>query len=59
LTDGHPSTFPTTAVFTWTMNDLFDFFFGDIMVVDVRLASGRISVEANIHAPFSYYSGGR
>jgi hypothetical protein len=29
------------------------------MVVDVRLASCRVAVEANIHAPFPYCSGGR
>src|SRR5215510_6763227 len=47
LPDGNPRTFPTVAVFTWTTEDLFDFFFGDVMVEDVRLASGRVSVEAN------------
>jgi hypothetical protein len=59
LTDGNPRTFPTTAVFTWTTDDLFDFLFGDAMVVDMRLASCRIAVEAKIHSLFSYYSGGR
>jgi hypothetical protein len=59
LADGNARAFPTTAVFPWTTDDRFNFLFGDVMVVDVWLASGRIAVEANIHAPFSYYSGGR
>jgi hypothetical protein len=58
LPNGNPSTFPTTAVFTWATDDLFDFLFGDAMVVDMRLASCRIVVEANRHAPFPYSSGG-
>jgi hypothetical protein len=49
---GNPSTFPTTAVFTWATDDLFDFLFGDAMVVDMRLASYRIVVETNIHSHF-------
>jgi len=55
VTDGHPRTFPTTAVFTWATKDRFDFLFGDAMVVDVRLTSRRIAVEAKIHAPCPYY----
>jgi hypothetical protein len=47
------------AVFTWTTEDLFDFLFGDAMVVNVRLTSGRIAVEANMHAPFPYCAGSR
>jgi len=58
LTNGNPSTFPTTAVFTWATEDLFDFLFCDAMLVDMRLASCRIVVEANMHSPFPYYSGG-
>jgi hypothetical protein len=38
--------------------DLFDFLCGDAMIVDVRLASGGIAVEANMHSPFPYYSDG-
>jgi hypothetical protein len=59
LPDGNPSTSPTTAVFTWTTDDFFDFLFGDAMVIDVWLASCWIVVEADMHAPFPHYSGGR
>jgi hypothetical protein len=59
LPDGNPRTFPTKAVFPWATEDSFDFIFRDAMVVDMRLASGRIVVEANLHSPFPYYSGGR
>jgi hypothetical protein len=52
LTDGNTRTFPTKAVFTWVTEDIFDFIFRDAMVVDMRLASCRIAVEANIHAQF-------
>jgi len=58
LTDSNARAFPTTAIFTWTTDDLFNFLFGDAMVVNVRLASRRIAVEANINAPFPYCSGG-
>jgi hypothetical protein len=47
------------AVFTWTTEDLFDFLFGDAMVVDVGLTSCRIAVEAKMHSPFPYCSAGR
>jgi hypothetical protein len=59
LTDSHPRTFLTTAVFPWTTDDLFDFLFGDAMVVNARLASCRIAVEANVPSPFPYCSGDR
>jgi hypothetical protein len=38
-------------------DDLFDFLCCDAMVVDMRLASCRIAVEAKMHSPFPYYSG--
>jgi hypothetical protein len=47
------------AVFPWTTEDFFDFLFGDAMVVDVWLASGRVAVEAKMHSPFLYCSDGR
>jgi hypothetical protein len=61
MIDGSPGTFLTTAVSTGTTDDLFAFLFGDAMVVNVRLAGGRIAVEANTLLPLPYccYSGGR
>jgi hypothetical protein len=52
LPDGNTRAFPTTAVFPWATDDLFDFTFCDAMVADIQLASCRITIEANIHSQF-------
>jgi hypothetical protein len=50
LTDGNAGTFPPGAIFAWATDDVFDFIFCDSMVVNMRLASFRIAIEANIHS---------
>jgi hypothetical protein len=55
LADGNARAFPTTAIFPWTAKDRFDFLFGDAMIVNVRLTSGWIAVEVNMHAPFPIF----